>query len=272
MINVRSIRSTLGSASNLIPLKNFLDEQVVRYNRPDFIQHDPIAIPHAYKNRRDIEIAGFLAATLAWGQRKVVIRKCRELLSMMDNVPYDFIVNHQTDDLKPLMRFKHRTFNATDALYFMHFLQQHYQQYDTLEVAFLAGLALGAHTIEGALVNFHRVFFSLVDYPERTRKHIPTPERNAACKRLNMFLRWMVRQDDQGVDFGLWRQIKPHQLVCPCDVHVTRVSRQLGLMQRKNTDWETALELTQNLKLLSPEDPVKYDFALFGLGLYNNAG
>lgn len=254
--------------SNLIQLKDFLDEQVARYNRPDFIQDDPIAIPHAYKGRQDIEIAGFLAATLAWGQRKVIISKCRELLSMIDNAPYDFIVNHQADDLKPLLNFKHRTFNATDALYFMHFLKQHYQQHDTLETAFLAGLAPEAHTIEGGLVHFHRVFFSLVDYPERTRKHIATPERNAACKRLNMFLRWMVRQDDKGVDFGLWKQIKPYQLVCPCDVHVARVSRKLGLMQRKNTDWRAALELTQNLRLLSPEDPVKYDFALFGLGIY----
>lgn len=252
----------------LIQLKDFLDEQVARYNQPDFIQDDPIAIPHTYKRQEDIEIAGFFAAILAWGQRKVVIKKCRELLCIMDHAPYDFIINHQADDLRPLLNFKHRTFNATDALYFVHFLKHYYQQHGTLETAFLVGLRPKAASVEAGLVHFHQLFFSLADYPERTRKHIATPARKATCKRLNLFLRWMVRQDDQGVDFGLWKQIKPQQLVCPCDVHVARVSRQLGLMQRKNTDWQAALELTQNLKQLSPEDPVKYDFALFGLGIY----
>lgn len=257
--------------AKLIHLKDFLDEQVARYNHPRFIQDDPITIPHTYRRQEDIEIAGFLASTLAWGHRKVIIKKSSELLDMMDHAPHDFILHHQTSDLKPLLNFKHRTFHATDALYFIHFLKHYYQQHSTLETAFVAGLNPEADSVEAGLVHFHQLFFSLTDYPERTRKHVATPARNATCKRLNMFLRWMVRQDKQGVDFGLWKQIKPRQLVCPCDVHVARVSRQLGLMQRKNTDWQAALELTQNLKQLAPEDPVKYDFALFGVGISQRA-
>jgi len=253
--------------SHSIQLKDFLDKQIMRHNGPAFIQDDPISIPHGYSKQQDIEIAGFLAATLAWGQRKVIISKCRELLRMMDYAPYDFVVNHRAGDLKPLLKFKHRTFNATDMLYFIHFLRHYYRQHDSLEMAFMAGLAPEADSVELALIHFHRLFFSLPDCPERTRKHIATPARKATCKRLNMFLRWMVRQDGQGVDFGLWRGIKPKQLVCPCDVHVVRVGRQLGLIRRSNIDWQAALELTQNLKQLSPEDPVRYDFALFGLGI-----
>jgi uncharacterized protein (TIGR02757 family) len=248
-------------------IKDFLDTKVAQYNHPSFIQGDPILIPHSYKKQQDIEIAGFWAAILAWGQRKVAISKCQELLSIMDHAPHDFILYHQPDDLKPLHNFKHRTFNTIDTLYFIHFLRHYYQQYDTLEEAFLQGMSLQNTSIERSLINFHHLFFSLKDYPERTRKHIATPERQSACKRINMFLRWMVRKDNQGVDFGLWQRIQPHQLVCPCDVHVGRVARKLGLLKRKNTDWKAAMELTHNLKALCPIDPVKYDFALFGLGV-----
>jgi len=248
-------------------IKDFLDAKVAQYNRPDFIQDDPILIPHRYKLRQDIEIAGFWAAIIAWGQRKVIIRKCRELLGMMDHAPYDFILHHQPEDLKPLLHFKHRTFNATDTLYFIHFLRHYYQQHDTLEEAFLQGMSPRDATTENGLIQFHHLFFSMKGYPARTRKHIATPERQAACKRMNMFLRWMVRKDDQGVDFGLWQRIRPHQLVCPCDVHVARVARKLGLLKRKSTDWKAAMELTQHLKTWCPTDPVKYDFALFGLGV-----
>ncbi len=247
-------------------LKEFLDEKVDQYNRPEFIQDDPILIPHSYQKQQDIEIAGFWAAILAWGQRKVIINKCKELFSRMDFAPHDFILNHQPVDLKPLLHFKHRTFNATDTRYFIRFLKHYYQQYNTLEEAFLIGMSPHDHSTEKGLINFHQLFFSLKDHTERTRKHVATPERNAACKRLNMFLRWMVRRDNKGVDFGLWQQIQPCQLVCPCDVHVGRVARGLGLLQRPLTDWKAALELTQNLKTLCPTDPVKYDFALFGLG------
>ena len=248
-------------------IKDFLDTKVAQYNHPDFIQDDPICIPHRYQKQQDIEIAGFWAASLAWGQRKVIISKCKELLGMMDHAPHDFILHHQPGDLKPLLHFKHRTFNATDTLYFVHFLQQYYQQHETLEAAFWEGMSPQDASVEKGLEHFHRLFFSLADAPSRTRKHIATPGRRSACKRLNMFLRWMVRKDDRGVDFGLWQRIQPHQLVCPCDVHVARVARKLGLLVYNNTNWQAALALTQNLRALCPTDPVKYDLALFGLGV-----
>ncbi|MEQ9441279.1 MAG: TIGR02757 family protein [Cyclobacteriaceae bacterium] len=247
-------------------LRDFLEEQADTYNRPAFIESDPISIPHQYQKKQDIEISGLIAAILAWGQRKTIINKCQEFFSYMDHTPHDFILHHQEDDLKPFLHFKHRTFNATDALYFIEFLHHFYQQHDSLEEAFCQGVASDAPTIEAGLINFRHLFFSLPDFPERTRKHVATPERNSACKRLNMFLRWMVRHDDRGVDFGIWHTLRPDQLICPCDVHVDRVARQLGLITRKPTDWHTALELTQNLKTFDPTDPVKYDFALFGLG------
>ena len=161
-------------------------------------------------------------------------------------------------------------YNGGKAVYFIHFLQYYYQRYNTLEEAFLQGMSPQDVSTENGLINFHRLFFSLQDYPERTRKHIATPERQAACKRINMFLRWMVRKDNQGVDLGLWKRIQPHQLVCPCDVHVGRVARKLGLLERKSTDWKAVTALTQNLRALCPMDPVKYDFALFGLGVMEN--
>ncbi len=250
-----------------IALKELLDHKAAQYNHPSFIPTDPISIPHSYHKRQDVEIAGFWAATLAWGQRPVTIRKCQQLLSMMDHAPHDFILHHQPTDLKPLQQFKHRTFNATDAHYFIRFLRHHYQQHDTLEEAFLVSTTPAAPTIEGSLIHFHQQFFGLADAPAHTHKHIATPARQAACKRLNMYLRWMVRNDDNGVDLGLWQRIKPHQLICPCDVHVSRVARTLGLLQRKQTDWKAATALTQNLQKLCPEDPTKYDFALFGLGI-----
>ncbi|MBL0739759.1 TIGR02757 family protein [Chryseolinea lacunae] len=246
-------------------LKAFLDEKVDQYNRPGFIELDPISIPHAYTKKQDIEIAGLFAAVLAWGQRVTIVRKCNELLGLMDNDPHQFILHHKAKDLKALEAFKHRTFNATDTLYFVAFLKWFYKQNDSLEQAF--AMPAGATTIEPALINFHDLFFSLDDYPHRTRKHISTPARKSTCKRLSMYLRWMVRDDDKGVDFGLWKNISPAQLVCPCDLHVDRVGRRLKLIRRKQTDWQTALELTSNLARLDPADPVKYDFALFGLGI-----
>lgn len=248
-------------------LKVFLDEKVAEYNRPGFIEHDPITIPHQYSLPQDIEIAGFIAAVLAWGQRKTIINKCREFFQMMDNSPYDFVLNHDEKDLKPFTNFKHRTFNGTDALYFISFFKHHYQQYPSLEDAFMLSANVNADDTESHLIGFFNHFFSLEDHPVRTYKHLPNPIRKSACKRINMFLRWMVRSDDCGVDFGIWNRIKPHQLVCPCDLHVDRVGRSLGLIKRKQTDWQTAIELTRNLKIFDAEDPVKYDFALFGLGV-----
>mgnify|MGYP001059419342 CR=1 FL=1 len=248
-------------------LYELLEAKADEFNRPAFIENDPISIPHAYRRQQDIEISGLLAAILAWGQRKTIINKCREFFSLMDNVPHDFILHHRENDLKPFEDFRHRTFNGTDALYFISFLHHFYQRHASLETAFGAGLSPGAEDTKDALVHFHHTFFSLPDFPQRTRKHIATPERNSACKRLNMYLRWMVRQDEQGVDFGLWKNIAPRQLICPCDLHVDRVARRLGLIRRKPTDWQTAVELTQNLRQFDPDDPVRYDFALFGLGI-----
>ena len=248
-------------------LKGFLDEKVEEYNQPSFIKDDPVSIPHLFSKKEDIEIAGFWAAVLAWGQRKTIIRKCKELFELMDGVPHDFMLHHREDDLKPFLTFKHRTFNATDTLYFIEFLSWFYKRHSSLEDGFAEFLKEEDEHIGPALAGFHNLFFSLRDAPDRTRKHIATPARKAACKRLAMFLRWMVRDDGQGVDFGIWKKIKPSQLICPCDVHVDRVSRKLGLIERKQTDWLTALELTNKLKLLDPVDPVKYDFALFGLGV-----
>ena len=248
-------------------LQEFLDEQVARYHRLTFVENDPICIPHRFRQLQDIEISGLVAAVLAWGQRKTIINKCREFFNYMDNAPYDFVLTHQEADLKPFLNFKHRTFNATDALYFIEFFRDFYQQHDSLEEAFLAGMSPNSETVESGLVGFRERFFALPDAPDRTRKHIATPARKSACKRLNMFLRWMVRPNDGGVDFGLWHRIRPAQLVCPCDVHVDRVARRLGLITRRPTDWQTALELTQNLRRFDASDPVKYDFALFGLGV-----
>jgi uncharacterized protein (TIGR02757 family) len=231
------------------------------------VERDPISIPHRFSKLQDIEIMGFWTAILAWGQRPVIIKKALELATLMDNTPHDFVRNHQPNDLKPFLKFKHRTFNDVDTLYFMEFFQAFYKENDSLENAFARHLQPSDLDIEKALIGFHQDFFALPFAPQRTRKHIATPLRKAACKRLCMFLRWMVRHDEQGVDLGLWKQISPAQLVCPCDVHVDRVARKLGLLQRKQTDWLAAQELTQALRQLDPLDPVRYDFALFGLGV-----
>jgi uncharacterized protein (TIGR02757 family) len=248
-------------------IKDFLDEKVAQFNRPNFIELDPISIPHRFSKKQDIEIAGFFAAILAWGQRKTILNKCSELLAYMDNAPHDFMVNHTDGDLKAFLGFKHRTFNEIDALYFIHFLSWFYRHQDSLEKAFLIGQTGAVDSMESILIQFQRHFFSLEDAPGRTKKHISSPATRSACKRINMYLRWMVRQDEQGVDFGIWNQISPAQLICPCDLHVDRVGRKLGLITRKQTDWGTAVELTQVLRSFDPLDPVKYDFALFGLGV-----
>lgn len=281
-------------------LKDFLDVKFDQYNRPGFIENDPICIPHLFTKRQDIEIMGFWASILAWGQRKTIINKCKELVMLMDGAPYDFILNHKDSDLKPFLNFKHRTFNDTDTLYFIEFFRQHYSKSNTLETAFsfsgpdifrdefieegehytegiesasapcylgeIRNLKQGS-VIENSLNSFRTYFFSLPDFPARTKKHISSPSQKSTCKRLNMFLRWMVRNDDRGVDFGIWKSIKPSDLICPTDLHVERVARKLKLISRKQVDWQTATELTENLRRFDPLDPVKYDFALFGLGI-----
>lgn len=246
--------------SNLLEL---LNAKVELYNQQAFIKDDPICIPHLFTKQQDIEIAGFFAAAFAWGNRTTIINKSKELLQLMDNAPYDFCKHHSYTELEKLLHFKHRTFNTTDLLYFIEFFKFHYRNYETLETAFTTH----GETVEQMLTGFHHYFFSLDDIPARTKKHIATPERNSTCKRLNMYLRWMVRQDDTGVDFGIWKNISPSQLICPIDVHVARVARGLNILTRKQTDWLAALELTEYLRTLDKNDPVKYDFALFGMGV-----
>lgn len=249
-------------------LKDFLDKKVEEYNRPDFIEKDPISIPHFFSSKQDREIMGFFASIFAWGQRTTIIQKSKNLIDRMDGAPYQFVTQHEASDLKSLLGFKHRTFNDTDLLYFVAFLHRHYSQYDSLEAAFtLQKENSDSWTLEQGLNDFRSYFFSLKDFPERTQKHVASPARKSTCKRINMFLRWMVRKDNKGVDFGLWEHIKMSDLICPCDVHVERVARKLGLLNRKPLDWKAATELTENLRVLDPRDPVKYDFALFGLGV-----
>lgn len=257
------------SKLEFLELQDFLDSKVEQYNRPDFITNDPICIPHRFSKKQDVEIAAFFAAILAWGQRKTIINKCTDLFNRMDNDPYNFMLQHTDNDLKGLLNFKHRTFNDTDLLYFISFFQQHYTENKSLETAFLPAYFSNEinFTAENALNHFRSYFFSLPDSPRRTVKHISSPLQKSTCKRLNMFLRWMVRKDNKGVDFGIWESITPANLVCPCDVHVDRVARRLGLITRKQTDWRTAVELTHELLKFDAQDPVKYDFALFGLGV-----
>ena len=244
-------------------LRSFLNKKVDLYNQPSFIQDDPVCIPHLFTKIQDIEIAAFFAAIFAWGNRRTIIRKSKELIEMMDNSPHQFIVSHEASDLKSLENFKHRTFNASDLLYFVESLKHHFLVHDSFENAFFKSKGL---TVEQGLNHFKEYFFSH-PHLKRTKKHISSPQQRSTCKRLNMFLRWMVRNDGKGVDFGLWKNISPAQLICPIDVHVARVARKTGLLQRKQTDWQAAVELTAALKELDDQDPVKYDFALFGLGV-----
>lgn len=249
-------------------LKPFLDKKVTQFNNPSFIEDDPVCIPHLFSEKQDIEIAGFFAATFAWGIRKTIINNCKKLMQLMDNAPYDFCINHQEHDLKKFIGFCHRTFNDTDLLYFISFFKFHYSKNDSLENAFLNKQTLSqSNKIEAALNHFYSYFFSLDDVPQRTRKHVATPGKNSSCKRLNMYLRWMIRNDNKGVDFGIWNKISPAELICPVDVHVARVAKQFNLLKRKQVDWLAAIELTDELKKFDSEDPVRYDFALFGLGV-----
>ncbi len=249
-----------------------LESAAARFNRAGFIADDPISVPHRFSKKQDIEIMAFWAATLAWGQRKTIINSAQKLAELMDNAPHDFIKNHQEHDRARFLDFKHRTFQATDTLWFLAFFQRFYQKNASLETAFSGHLAPGAENIEVALRGFHDQFFADEFAPDRTRKHVATPARGSTCKRLCMFLRWMVREDAAGVDFGIWKTIRPAQLLIPLDVHVERVARRLGLLERAQTDWRAVLELTENLRKYDPLDPVRYDFALFGMGIDEKGG
>lgn len=250
------------SFKNKQKLKLYLDDIVDQVNRVDFIKDDPISIPRSYTQKQDIEISAFWVAMLSWGKRTTIINKSNELFSLMDNAPYDFIINHKEKDRHIFKDFKHRTFQYTDTLHFLEFLQWYYRTHESLESAFDF-----SNDASAALSGFHDLFFHQVTAPQRTKKHVATPQRKSSCKRLNMFLRWMVRSDDRGVDFGIWDNIPTAKLMIPLDVHVERVSRQLKLLDRKQRDWKAVVELTDNLRKLDPIDPVRYDYALFGAGV-----
>ena len=246
-------------------IKEFLDEKVNQYNTLAFIDSDPISIPHRFNLKEDIEISGFLASTIAWGNRTMIIKNASKLLGLMGNSPYDFIMNHDEQDLDRFKGFVHRTFNETDLVYFIKSIKNIYVNYGGLENVF-AQLATPCST-QLAIHEFKKVFFSL-PHPARTSKHVSDPEKGSAAKKINMYLRWMVRSDNKGVDFGIWKGISPHQLSCPLDVHSGRVARKLGLLSRNQNDSKALEELDFNLRQMDYDDPVKYDFALFGLGVF----
>ncbi len=253
--------------SNTKNLHQFLDQKVAEYNQPSFIAADPICVPHHFSKKQDIEIAAFFSAIFAWGNRSTIIAKSKELMQLMDQAPHDFCLHHSDQDLKNLLQFKHRTFNTTDLLYCIEFFKTHYGKYKSLETGFTQWMQPTDANIENALNGFHHYFFNLPDAPHRTKKHVSMPAKNSTCKRLNMFLRWMVRKDKQGVDFGIWKNIEPAQLVMPLDLHVINVARRFQLIEKPIPNWQTAVALTEFLRKFDAADPVKYDFALFSLGV-----
>ena len=245
-------------------LKSFLDEKVDFYNRPDFIESDPIQIPHRFSIKEDIEIAGFLSATIAWGNRKMIINNASKMMDLMGNSPYDFVMSHSSEQLEGFDNFVHRTFNSTDFKTFIIGLQHIYTNHNGLEALFVK---VENNSLQKNISDFKKIFFE-VEHLQRTQKHISDPLNNSAAKRINMFLRWMVRNDTAGVDFGIWKNVSPSYLSCPLDVHSGNVARKLGLLTRKQNDAKAVLELDTNLRILDPNDPTKYDFALFGLGVF----
>ena len=250
---------------NFNEIKSFLDQKVEQYNHPKFIESDPIQIPHQFSKKEDIEIAGFLTATIAWGKRQMIIKNANKMMTLLDNVPFDFVVNHSDKDLKSIEHFVHRTFNLDDFKFFIQSLQNIYKNHQGLESVFAKNIT-NENTVN-TIHQFKKVFFEM-PHLQRTTKHVSDPLKGSAAKRINMFLRWMVRNDTKGVDFGLWNSIKPSVLSCPLDVHSGNVARKLGLINRKQNDAKALLELDTNLRKLDPKDPVKYDFALFGLGVF----
>ncbi|MEI6576308.1 MAG: TIGR02757 family protein [Bacteroidota bacterium] len=250
-------------------LKDFLEEKYLLYNRPSFIEQDPISIPHLFSRKEDIEISAFLTATISWGQRPSILKNAHRLMELMDMAPHDFIMNAKSDDTKRFRQFVHRTFNGIDCIYFLKSLQNIYQKHQGLEKVFQSGFGKDATDTGKAISHFRSIFFEL-SHPARTEKHVSEPSRNSAAKRINMYLRWMIRQDEMGVDFGLWKIISPSKLCCPLDLHSGSVARKLGLLERKQDDWKAVCELTGNLRRFDPSDPVKYDLALFSLGVYEH--
>ncbi|MEN9929039.1 MAG: hypothetical protein RLZZ231_960 [Bacteroidota bacterium] len=252
---------------NYAELKEFLDEKVELYNHPNFIESDPIQIPHRYSLKEDIEIAGFLSATIAWGNRKMIIANSNKLMELMGNTPFDYIMSHTEKDLDTLQQFVHRTFNGQDCKTFVLALQNIYKNHSGLEAVLAQNQT--EQSMQESISKFKTLFFE-VPHQKRTQKHISDPLNNSAAKRLNMWLRWNCRQDQKGVDLGIWKSINPSKLSCPLDVHSGNVARKLGLLTRTQNDGKALAELDANLRKLDPADPVKYDFALFGLGVFEN--
>ncbi|RIA09828.1 uncharacterized protein (TIGR02757 family) [Flavobacteriaceae bacterium MAR_2010_72] len=246
-------------------LKDFLDAKVIQYNNSKFIETDPIQVPHTFSLKEDIEISGFLTATIAWGNRKSIINNAKRMMTLLENAPHDFVINHQDSDLEKLLPFVHRTFNGEDFIQFIASLKHIYETHHGLEQVFASYSE--KDSLQKSIHKLKSHFFEVEHLP-RTQKHISDPLKNSAAKRINMFLRWMVRQDTAGVDFGIWKSLSPSQLSCPLDVHSGNVARKLGLLNRKQNDAKALNELDNSLRKLDPNDPVKYDFALFGLGVF----
>ncbi|UQD56436.1 TIGR02757 family protein [Flavobacterium sp. K5-23] len=248
-------------------LKDFLDSKVIQYNTLDFIESDPVQIPHLFSLKEDVEIAGFLSATIAWGNRKMIIKNAHKMMDLMGNAPYDFVMSHTESDLERLESFVHRTFNGQDFASFIRSLQHIYQNHNGMEAVFLKNQE--SHSMQKSISEFKKIFFE-IPHSYRTQKHISDPLNGSAAKRINMYLRWMCRQDNKGVDLGIWKSISPASLSCPLDVHSGNVARKLGLLIRKQNDSKALSELDKNLRQLDKNDPVKYDFALFGLGVFES--
>lgn len=250
---------------NFDELKIFLDEKADFYNVPDFIENDPISIPHRFSQKQDIEIAGFLAATISWGNRKSILKSAEKMLNFMDNAPYDFVLNFKPKDLQPIENQSiHRTFNGEDFAEFLKNLQRLYRENSSLENLFI--LKENEANFYHSLERFRNKFLA-ENQQHRSRKHISSTYNNSSAKRLMMFLRWMVRQDKKGVDFGIWQKLSPKNLSIPLDVHTGNISRKLGLVSRKQNDWKTVEEVDMAIRKMNADDPAKYDFALFGLGI-----
>ncbi len=247
-------------------IKELLEEKYLQYNSKNFIENDPVLIPHLFAKKEDIEIAGFLAATIAWGNRKSIIKNANSLMELMNGVPHEFILNYTNKDLRKFQLFVHRTFNGTDCTFFIQSLRNIYLKHHGLESAFTKGLKPNDLDIKNAIIHFRKLFIE-TKHQSRSEKHISDPEKNSSSKRLCMYLRWMVRNDKRGVDFGIWKKIKPLQLCLPLDIHTGNVSRKLGLLNRTQNDWKAVEEITQTLRQLDPNDPIKYDFSLFGIGV-----
>jgi uncharacterized protein (TIGR02757 family) len=253
--------------ADLLLLKEFLDEKHLLYNNKKFIESDPVSIPHLFTKKQDIEIAAFFAATIAWGNRQSIVKNANKLMQLMDFAPHSFVTEATPKEIRRFSDFVHRTFNGIDCMFFIQALQHIYKKHNSLESLFTKGIQPQDENIKNGLVSFREAFFT-IKHPARTQKHVSNPLKNSSAKRLCMFLRWMVRQDKAGVDFGIWKNIPPALLCLPLDLHTGNVSRKLGLLKRKQNDWQAVEEVTNLLKQMDAKDPVKYDFALFGLGVF----